>query len=58
MVDCVSLLLVVITWVEPGDEYVIEEPVEYVYEDQAVSSSRRTFRQDDHTVEITSIFAC
>ena len=22
-------------WVEPGDEYVIEEPVEYVYEDQA-----------------------
>ena len=22
-------------WVEPGDEYVIEEPIEYVYEDQA-----------------------
>ena len=22
-------------WVEPGDEYVIEEPVEYAYEDQA-----------------------
>ena len=22
-------------WVEPGDEYVIEEPVEYDYEDQA-----------------------
>ena len=21
-------------WVEPGDEYVIEEPIEYVYEDQ------------------------
>ena len=22
-------------WVEPGDEYVMEEPVEYAYEDQA-----------------------
>ena len=22
-------------WVEPGDEYMIEEPVEYAYEDQA-----------------------
>ena len=29
------LLLVVLVWVEPGDEYVIKEPVEYVYEDQA-----------------------
>ena len=28
-------LLVVLACVEPGDEYVIEEPVEYVYEDQA-----------------------
>ena len=28
-------MLVVLDWVEPGDEYVIEEPVEYVYEDQA-----------------------
>ena len=28
-------LLVFLTWVEPGDEYVIEEPVEYAYEDQA-----------------------
>ena len=31
----VFLLLVVLAWVEPGDEYVIEEPVEYAYEDQA-----------------------
>ncbi len=31
----VFLLLVVLTWVEPGDKYVIEEPVEYTYEDQA-----------------------
>ena len=28
-------LIVLLLWVEPGDEYVIEEPVEYVYEDQA-----------------------
>ena len=28
-------MLVVLAWVEPGDEYVIEESVEYVYEDQA-----------------------
>ena len=31
----VSLLLVCLVWVEPGDEYVIEKPIEYVYEDQA-----------------------
>ena len=29
------ILLVFLPWVEPGDEYVIEEPVEYTYEDQA-----------------------
>ena len=28
-------LLVFLLWVEPGDEYVNEEPVEYAYEDQA-----------------------
>ena len=26
-------------WVEPGDEFVIEEPVEYAYEDQAFVNS-------------------
>ena len=26
-------------WVEPGDEFVIEEPVEYAYEDQAYVNS-------------------
>ena len=31
----VGPLLVFLLWLEPGDEYVIEEPVEYVYEDQA-----------------------
>ena len=40
-----SLLIVVsfavfLLWVEPGDEYVIEEPVEYAYEDQAFVNRR------------------
>ena len=35
----VFLLLVVLSWVEPGDMYVIEEPVEYAYEDQAFINS-------------------
>lgn len=32
-------LLVLLPWVEPGDEYLIEEPVEYAYEDQAYVNS-------------------
>ena len=31
--------LVFLLWVEPGDEFVIEEPVEYAYEDQAFDNS-------------------
>ena len=41
--DCtwliVLLLLVVIVWVEPGDEFVNEEPVEFAYEDQVNSDN-------------------
>ena len=32
-------LLVFLLWVEPGDEYVTEEPVEYANEDQAFDNS-------------------
>src|SRR3954469_18509485 len=32
-------LLVFLLWVEPGDEYVTEEPVENAYEDQALDNS-------------------
>ena len=32
-------LLVFLPWVEPGDEYVIEEPVEYANEEQAFVNS-------------------
>ena len=35
----VGPLLVFLFWIEPGDEYVIEEPVEYAYEDQAFVNS-------------------
>ena len=52
----VLLLLVVLIWVEPGDEFVNEEPVEFAYVDQG--NSCVLCRQDDHTLEITSIFAC
>ena len=33
-------LLVFLSWVEPGDEFVNEEPVEYAYEDQAFDNSK------------------
>ena len=33
------LLLVFLFWVDPGDEFVNEEPVEYTYEDQAFDNS-------------------
>ena len=32
-------LLVFLLWVEPGDEFVNEEPVEYAYEDQVFDNS-------------------
>ena len=31
--------LVVLVWVEPGDEFVNEEPVEFAYEDQVNSDN-------------------
>ena len=33
-------LLVLLFWVEPGDNFVNEEPVEYAYEDQAFDNSK------------------
>ena len=35
----VSLLLVCLVWVEPGDEFANEEPVEFAYEDQVNSDN-------------------
>ena len=38
VIYCVPLLLFLL-WVEPGDKYVHEEPVEYANEDQAFDNS-------------------
>ena len=32
-------MLVFLPWVEPEDEFVIKEPIEYAYEDQAYANS-------------------
>ena len=45
-----------LSWVEPGDEFVNEEPVEYAYEDQAFDNSENLAGKMT-TLEITSIFA-
>src|SRR4051812_34948204 len=39
VIDVCPLLLVFLLWVEPGDEYVNEVPVENAYEDQAFDNS-------------------
>ena len=35
----VSLLLVCLVWVEPGDEFANEEPVEFAFEDPVYSDN-------------------
>ena len=45
-------------WVEPGDEYVYEEPVEYANEEQAFDNSENIAGEMTITLDITSIFAC
>ena len=41
VVDCVmfACCLVVLVWVEPGDEFMNEEPIEFAYEDQVNSDN-------------------
>ena len=39
VVDCCFPLLVFLPWVEPGDEFVFEEPIEYAYQDQGNSEN-------------------
>jgi len=51
-------LLVFLLWVEPGDEFVNEEPVEYVNEEQAFDNSENFAGKMIITPDITSIFAC
>ena len=51
-------LFVFLLWVEPGDEFVNEEPVENAYEDQALDNSENFAGKMTITLDITSIFAC
>ena len=45
-------------WVEPGDEYVNEEPVEYANEDQAFDNPENFVGKMIIIPDITPIFAC
>ena len=45
-------------WVEPGDEFVNEDPVQYVYEEQAFDNPENFAGKMIITPDITSIFAC
>ena len=51
-------LLVFLLWVEPGDEFVNKEPIEYVYEEQAFDNPKNFAGKMIITPDITSIFAC
>ena len=51
-------LFVFLSWVEPGDEFVNEEPVEYAYKEHAFDHSQNIAVKMTITLDITSIFAC
>ena len=44
--------------VEPGDEFMNEEPVEYTNKEQAFDNSENFVGEMTITLDITSIFAC
>ena len=50
-------LLVFLLWVEPGDEYVIEEPVDYAYQGQAyVHSENFAGKMTIPSISLLSLF--
>ena len=51
-------LLVFLSWVEPGDEFVNEDPVEYVHEEQVTDSTEDISGKMIIAPDSTSIFAC
>ena len=51
-------LLVFLPWVEPRDEYVNKETVEYTNKEQAFDNSENFEGKMTITHDITSIFAC
>ena len=50
-------LLVFLLWVEPGDEFVNEEPVENAYEDQAFDNSENLAGKMTATLDLSTIIA-
>ena len=48
---------VFLSWVEPGDEFVNEEPVEYAYEDQVFDNSENLAGKMTVTLDLTTIIA-
>ena len=46
-----------LSWVEPGYEFVNEEPVEYAYEDQAFDNSENLADKMTITLDLTTIIA-
>ena len=56
-IDCCSVACVLF-WVEPGDKFVNEEPVEYANEEQAFDNSENFAGKMTISLDITSIFAC
>ena len=51
-------LLVFLPWVEPGDEFMNEQPVEYANEEQAFDNSENFVDKMTITLDVTSIIAC
>ena len=57
MTDCCPMV-VFLFWVEPGDDFVNEDHVEYVHEEQGFDTSENIAGKMIITPDITSIFAC
>ena len=54
----VVLLLVFLLWVDLGDEFMNNDPVEYVYEEKDFDNPENFAGKMIITPDITSIFAC
>ena len=46
-----------LSWVERGDEFVNEEPVEYAYEDQAFDNAENLAGKMTTALDLTTIIA-
>ena len=57
VINCCSVV-VFFLWVEPGDEFLNEDPIEYVYEEQAFDNLENFAGKMIITPDITSMFAC